>query len=83
MAVQQGGFLFGSQGTGSYFMEQTKSKDYPAQESVYSIKRPSIAVEVRVLSEEGNGIQFFAWKIPWTEEPDWLQSMGLQRVRHD
>ena len=19
-----------------------------------------------------------AWKIPWTEEPDWLQSMGLQ-----
>ena len=24
-----------------------------------------------------------AWKIPWTEEPGWLQSMGLQRVRHD
>ena len=24
-----------------------------------------------------------AWKIPWTEEPDMLQSMGLQRVRHD
>ena len=24
----------------------------------------------------------FAWKIPWTEEPDWLQSMGLQRVRN-
>ena len=22
----------------------------------------------------------FAWKIPWTEEPSWLQSMGLQRV---
>ena len=21
-----------------------------------------------------------AWKIPWTEEPSWLQSMGLQRV---
>ena len=21
--------------------------------------------------------------IPWTEEPGWLQSMGLQRVRHD
>ena len=25
----------------------------------------------------------FAWKIPWTEEPDRLQSMGLQRVGHD
>ena len=24
-----------------------------------------------------------AWKIPWTQEPSGLQSMGLQRVRHD
>ena len=24
-----------------------------------------------------------AWKIPWTEEPVRLQSMGLQRVGHD
>ena len=24
-----------------------------------------------------------AWEIPWTEEPNGLQSMGLQRVRHD
>ena len=24
-----------------------------------------------------------AWKIPWTEEPSRLQSMGSQRVRHD
>ena len=24
-----------------------------------------------------------AWKIPWTEESCRLQSMGLQRVRHD
>ena len=24
-----------------------------------------------------------AWRIPWTEEPDRLQSMGSQRVRHD
>ena len=23
-----------------------------------------------------------AWKIPWTEEPGRLQSMGLQTVRH-
>ena len=25
----------------------------------------------------------FAWKIPWTEEPGGLQSMGSRRVRHD
>ena len=24
-----------------------------------------------------------AWKIPWTEEPGGLQSMGSQRVKHD
>ena len=26
---------------------------------------------------------FLAWRIPWTEEPGRLQSMGLQRVGHD
>ena len=25
----------------------------------------------------------YAWKIPWTEEPDRLLSMGSQRVGHD
>ena len=24
-----------------------------------------------------------AWRIPWTEEPDGLQSVGSQRVKHD
>ena len=24
-----------------------------------------------------------AWKIPWTEEPGGLQSMGTQRVEHE
>ena len=24
-----------------------------------------------------------AWGIPWAEEPDGLQAMGLQRVRHN
>ena len=24
-----------------------------------------------------------AWRIPWTEEPSELQSMGLQRIRHN
>ena len=35
--------------------------------------------------EKGMATQssIFAWKIPWTEEPGSLQSMGLQRFRHD
>ena len=34
---------------------------------------------------EGNGTHssILAWKIPWTEEPGRLQSMGSQRVGHD
>ena len=34
---------------------------------------------------EGNGTHssILAWKIPWTEEPDRLQSMGSQRLGHD
>ena len=24
-----------------------------------------------------------AWRIPWTEESGWLQSMESQKVRHD
>ena len=34
---------------------------------------------------EGNGnpLSILAWRIPWTEEPGGLQSVGLQRVGHD
>ena len=31
----------------------------------------------------GNPLQYSCWRIPWTEKPDGLQSMGSQRVRHD
>ena len=31
--------------------------------------------------ENGNPLQFLAWKTPWTEEPG--GSIGLQRTRHD
>ena len=44
---------------------------------------------VRSLGQEGNGLEkemathssTLAWKIPWTEEPSRLQSMGLQKSR--
>ena len=26
----------------------------------------------------GNPLQYFSWRIPWTEEPGRLQSIGLQ-----
>ena len=46
--------------------------------------------QVRSLGQEDsleNGMathsSILAWRIPWTEEPGGLQSMGLQRLRHD
>ena len=33
--------------------------------------------------ENGDHSSTLAWKIPWTEEPGRLQSMGSQRVGHD
>ena len=33
--------------------------------------------------EMATHFSILAWKIPWTEEPGGLQSMGLQRVGHD
>ena len=37
--------------------------------------------EVSLGKEMTTHFSFLAWKIPWTEEPARLQSMGLQRVR--
>ena len=35
--------------------------------------------------EKGMATHFstLAWRIPWIEKPDWLQSIGLQRIRHN
>jgi len=35
--------------------------------------------------DEGMATHFsiLIWRMPWTEEPGRLQSMGLQRVRHN
>ena len=34
-------------------------------------------------NEVSTHASILAWEIPWTEEPGRLQSMGIQRVRHD
>ena len=56
------------------------------------VKNPPAMQEIRVWSlgqedspEKGMAIHtsILAWKVPWTEEPSRLQSMGSQRVGHD
>ena len=60
----------------------------PAQ----TVKNPSAMQEtqIRSLGREdplGKGMaahsSILAWRIPWTEEPGGVQSIGLQRVGHD
>ena len=46
-------------------------KNLPA--NVGDIRDMGIATHPRIL----------AWRIPWTEKPSRLQSIGLHRVRHD
>ena len=57
-----------------------------------SVKNPPATQETQVQSlaredplekEMETHFSIFAWEIPCTEEPGWLQSMGLQRVGRD
>ena len=43
----------------------------------------SLGQEEPLENEMAAHASILAWSIPWTEEPGGLQSMGLQRVRHD
>ena len=38
---------------------------------------------VKLKEEMATHSSILTWRIPRTEEPDGLQAMGLQRVRHD
>ena len=43
----------------------------------------SLDQEVPLEKEMATHSGILAWRIPWTEEPGRLQSLGLQRVGHD
>ena len=43
----------------------------------------SLGLEDSLEKEMATHSSTLAWKIPWTEEPGRLQSMGSQRVRHN
>ena len=52
---------------------------------VASGKEPTCVLGWEDPLQEGTAICsiILAWKIPWTEEPGWLQFMGSQRVGRD
>ena len=51
--------------------------------TMWETRVPSLGREVPLDKEMATHSSILAWKIPWTEEPGWLQSMGSQRVGHD
>ena len=61
-----------------------------SKESAYNVRDLGLIPTSGRSPGEGNGNPLIilawsclAWRIPWTGEPSTLQSMGLQRVRHD
>ena len=55
------------------------------KKSVYNAAEPGSIPGQEDPLEEGMATHSSipAWRIPWTEEPGGLQSIGSQRVRHD
>ena len=55
-------------------------KDLPALQEIWV---RSLGWEDPLEKEMATYSSILAWRIPWTEEPGGLQSMGLRRIRHD
>ena len=55
-------------------------KNLPAMQETWV---QSLGWEDPLEEEMATHSSILAWKIPWTEEPGGLQSMGLQRIGHD
>ena len=55
-------------------------KNLPA---MHGMQVQSLGQEDPLEEEMENSSSILAWRIPWMEEPDRLQSMGSQRVGHD
>ena len=58
-------------------------KNQPAMKKLQETQVQSLGWEDPL--EEGMATQsrILAWRIPWTEEPEKLESIGSQRIRHD
>ena len=62
-----------------FYMAQV-IKNLPAMQETWVW---SLSQEDRLEKGVTTHSSILVWRIPWTEEPDGLQSMGLQKVRHD
>jgi len=72
------GIVYPLQYSWASLMAQMVENPPPMQETWV----PSLSWEDPLEKGKATYSSILAWRIPWTKEPAWLQSMGLQRVRH-
>ena len=70
---------YGSSGASWWLSGKESACDARAARDIGSIPESEDPLE----EDKATDSSILAWRIPWTEEPGRLQSMGLQRVRHD
>ena len=58
-------------------------KNPPAMQELQEMWVGSLVPEDPLEEGMATHSSILAWRIPWTEEPGGLQSLGSQRVRHD
>ena len=58
-------------------------KNLPAMLATQEMRVQSLDQEDPLDEGMATHSSIFAWRIPWTEEPGGLQSIGSQRVRQD
>ena len=59
------------------------AKNLPAMQEPQETQFRSLGREDPLEEGMATHCSILAWKIPWTEKPGGLQSMGSQRVGHD
>ena len=65
------------------FRSGSAVKNLPAMQETQEMRIQFLGQEDSLEEEMATHSCIFAWEIQWTEEPDGLQSKGLQRVGHD
>ena len=67
------------------FIKWLQQSQVKSSDLTYSLEKAQECEAPQKGCGEGNGTHssILAWRIPWTEEPGDLQSMGLQRVGHN
>ena len=58
-------------------------KNMPAVQETQETGVQSLGQEDPLEQGKATHSSILVWRIPWTEEPEGLQSMGSQRVGHD